>query len=68
MATIIGYAYESDLHCISCALKRFPNILEIDARDNRGNDVTPYYTFMEHLDENGNELPAFCGDCLEVLE
>ena len=74
---IIGYAYEADLHCVNCAVKRFSvtephkinmameldcNGISIDQPDNEGNPVHPIFSTDEQL-----EIPH-CGDCHQVIE
>lgn len=66
---IIGYAYEADVHCVRCAVKRFDkfgsvklgtrdeNGIRTDARDREGNTIHPMFSTDEQLD------PEFCGDC-----
>jgi hypothetical protein len=61
-ATIVGYAYESDFHCIDCALMRFTaeQLADPYTEDREGNPVHAVF-----VDENdGDEI---CGDCGEYL-
>ena len=61
---IIGYAYEADLHCVNCAVKRFSvtephkinmameldrNGISIDQPDNEGNPVHQFLARMNSL-------------------
>jgi hypothetical protein len=59
--TIIGYAYDADIHCVDCASRRFRGTEDRDATDSEGNEVHPIFDTAEdhHLDH--------CGDCHEPL-
>ena len=58
-ATVIGWAYEADLHCEDCARARFGATLDApDTEDRDGNPVHPMFST--------DEAPAegeYCGDC-----
>lgn len=60
---VVGFAYEADLHCLDCAHKRFPELLDDEnARviDREGNEVWP--VFLGDISESD-----CCGDCGRVL-
>jgi hypothetical protein len=58
---VIGYAYEADVHCLSCARARFDGEPDDETEDSEGNLVHPIFT--------GDECACaeVCGDCLEPL-
>lgn len=64
--TIIGWAYEADVHCVDCAEKRFPVIRVndsgkvLDGIDAEGNEIVPVFVDTCVGDE-------VCGDCLSYI-
>lgn len=63
---IIGYAYEADTHCVSCAEERFGDLEKADDEgrevlDDEGNEVRPIFA-------SDMEDEEYCGDCGELLE
>ena len=74
--TRLGFVYEADIHCESCAVDQFgPEILVDDTgtiKDREGNPVTPYtvgdaseYAYVQH---ELSEYPhVHCGDCRALL-
>ncbi len=74
--TRLGFVYEADIHCESCAVDQFgPEILDDDTgviADREGNPVTPYtvgdaseYASVQH--DLGEYPHVHCGDCRTVL-
>lgn len=61
--TIIGYSYESDVHCVACAVATFgsPWLNREDTLDADGNPVCPIFAGDEGL------AGSACGDCGEAL-
>lgn len=62
---VIGYAYDADLHCPECALKRFTQAqLDGDDRatDSENNPIHPIF-----LSDEFESMP-YCGDCHEPLD
>lgn len=60
---VIGYAYEADIHCVSCTKKRFPNVEDNDRlEDSEGNPIHPIFASDEGSDSE------VCGDCGGSLE
>ncbi len=61
---IVGWTYEADIHCPTCAARRFGAEL-MDERappaDREGNRVHPLFLG----DTDGAEV---CGDCLQPLD
>lgn len=65
---IVGWVYEADLHCESCAAARFPALAEdseIRVEDGEGNEVTPVFLGEDAYAEDG--APYCCGDCGRAL-
>lgn len=66
---VVGYAYDADIHCVSCASKQFSQ----DDLDNLSSkhldkwggtldsDPTPVFRDSEGADKD------FCGNCFEKL-
>jgi hypothetical protein len=64
--TIIGYAYDADLHCVACATDRFKTFLnDPDTQDSEGNPVHP--AFADEGWDIDSGMPEYCGDCGEQL-
>lgn len=63
-ATILGYAFEADLHCIDCTMERFPDLEDGVTEDNEGNVVTAY---LSGQDTNDTDQTEVCGDCFDVI-
>jgi len=61
---VIGYAYEADLHCVACTIKRFGVRMEFldKVEDDEGNPIHPVFLGDER------EGPEYCGDCREELD
>lgn len=70
---IIGYTYEADTHCVSCAVKRFAEVphkgKELDehfipmrAEDGEGNEIHPMFSTDEQIEQ------PFCGTCHQSIE
>lgn len=60
---VVGYTYEADYHCLTCAEKRFGQSvynLDFEAEDHEGNPVHPIFLGSLEGDEH-------CGDCLEAI-
>lgn len=58
---VVGYSYEADYHCVSCAIERFGDPDNPELEDSEGNPIHPL--FLDQL-EGGK----YCGDCLEEIE
>lgn len=63
---IVGYTYETDIHCPECAAERFgwcecdiPN--DVHGVDGDGNEITPIFAGDEGVDD------MTCSDCNEPL-
>lgn len=58
---VVGYAYEADVHCVDCAVKRFAGGSGLELPDNviytdeEGNEVSPIF--------NGEDAYEDCGEC-----
>lgn len=74
--TRLGFVYEADIHCESCALEQFgPEILHDDTgaiEDREGNLVTPYtvgdasgYASAQY--DRGENPNVYCGNCRALL-
>ena len=73
--TRLGFVYEADIHCESCAVDQFgPEILDDTGAiaDREGNPVTPYtvgdaseYAYTQY--DQGENPNVYCGDCRTVL-
>jgi hypothetical protein len=62
---VIGYAYEADIHCPACAMKRFGVWAnENTVKDSEGNHITPV---LDGQDTNDLTSDMICGDCHTVL-
>lgn len=63
--TIIGYIYDADVHCDSCAAARFGRCTcdqyDVHGEDGEGNEVHPIFTFDEVVED------LSCADCGEAL-
>ena len=64
---LVGYVYDVDVHCVTCAEARFGSRVHDDDRppeDSDGNEIHPMFA--------GNEYPLegeYCGDCgAEIVE
>lgn len=58
---ILAWTYEADIHCASCARKRFGDALDNpDTEDSEGNPLHPVYSW-------NMEQQEYCGDCLEEI-
>jgi hypothetical protein len=58
---VVGWAYEADIHCPACAMKRFGSALENpSSEDTEGNPIHPIFAACE-------EAGDYCGDCGERL-
>ena len=58
------YTYESDIHCVDCALDRFWSTLDdAETRDSEGNPIGVVFTWDE-----GPDYDPVCGDCLELID
>lgn len=57
---VIGYTYEADVHCTSCARERFGGVPD-GHEDREGNPVHAMFAGDEGADEE------HCGDCGEKL-
>jgi hypothetical protein len=59
--TIIGYAYEADVHCDPCAAARFGRCQcdqqDVHGEDSDGSEITPIFAGDEGVEE------LSCGDC-----
>lgn len=71
MTTIVGYAYDAEIHCTPCAKKthRQPDAADADANgiplsatDTEGNAVGPVFDGQE------SDSPQNCRDCGEPIE
>lgn len=64
--TVVGYAYEAAMHCIPCAVARFPDI-EDDTpyEDREGNPVTP--VFVDDSYDPETRSYAACDTCHTAL-
>lgn len=70
---IVGYAYDSELHCVKCAEKRFPEgykneysykkCLSLEGNGNNSEEIHPIFLGDEFVD-----APPVCGDCFELLD
>lgn len=59
---VIGYTYEADVHCLSCAFDRFGDMLDRDdAIDSEGNSPHPIFDIDEGAEDE------HCGDCGDEL-
>jgi hypothetical protein len=58
---LVGYAYEADIHCLTCTGKRFPTVLFDGATDNEGSPVTPVFL-------GDTEPGEYCGDCFQPID
>ena len=56
--SILGYAYDADMHCLSCTLAQHPD--PDNAIDNEGNDLHPI--FADYVSDDD-----YCGDCFANL-
>lgn len=70
--TVIGYAYDADLHCLDCTSKRFPEgsgFYRFDAydldRDSEGNEILPIFGNQGVNEDDGTHY--CCGDCFVYL-
>ena len=70
MSMIIGYTYEADEHCTSCASKRFigtgsgpvdANGVPFDGTDDEGNPIMPRFVHDEVLET------ISCGTCGDTI-
>ena len=64
VTTIVGYAYEADLHCLACTAQRFGLDLQalqadFETTDGEGNPVHPVFA--------GDVTDDVCGDCGQPL-
>ena len=62
MVQVVGWAYESDYHCVDCTAQRFgPSDANDDYEcvyDSEGNPLYPIFDIDEF------EFAAYCGSCL----
>lgn len=59
--SIIGWAYDADIHCNACARKRFGDDVETAdpaPEDSEGNEIHPVFA-SDEIDPTGE----YCGDC-----
>jgi hypothetical protein len=61
--SVVAYTYEADIHCLTCAGKRFEENehCELVGTDNEGNPIHPVF----NTDEFPN--PEYCGTCGEEI-
>lgn len=59
---ILGYTYDADLHCCTCACEHFGHEPTEDDKDSEGNEPHPIFASDEH-DVKGEH----CGDCAEEI-
>lgn len=74
--TRLGFVYEADIHCASCAVAQFgPTLLNEDCggvRDSEGNLVSPYTVgdaseYAAYQQAIGAYPHVHCGDCRTML-
>lgn len=66
---LVGFAYEADLHCLTCAYKRFPELNETETGtiesptvyDSEGNEPgavfdTDEWDYATHCSDCGDEI------------
>lgn len=56
---LLGYSYESDIHCVECANERFGD--DDGAIDREGNGVYPVFCWDTLEDD------CYCGTCQELV-
>lgn len=72
---VLGFTYDADIHCVSCAQERFgdigyPDIIPTDSEDSEGNEPGAIFNDGAWYDGNGNpdcETLA-CSDCRALMD
>jgi hypothetical protein len=63
---IVAWTYDADMHCPTCAERRFGAAKladdELPPIDSEGNEIQPVFS----SDEPG-DCGDYCGDCLELI-
>ena len=62
---IVGYTYDADAHCVTCAEERFGPQVHDDEQppeDSEGNEIHPMFAGDEYSSEGEH-----CGDCGEEI-